>query len=460
MIQLNVSLWLTNAKRVSKVHKKFGSFLPEQKELFKKIQSIVYNNSKIVSTLMAPTGTGKTHVICVVAKILQDANNSVAIVTPSNYLKEEFIESKKEILGLMNKVKIMNLTEYTSCKDVFDYVLIDEAHNLKSFIELDAKIVKNISIKKNTDIYDDLIDQIPPGKSFVAKQVQHLKAKEFLKELEYVSGIKSKLNDVRNDPTAWKTFVYVGRNYPEQYIRFMKADGNTGFKKAKKQLMLFSATNLSDNELAFYCGIKKNEILRVSPVKRVTKIDKSQREYIGLKDNIDEPNKAAFIKTILDKTNVRTLVLFPNSHSCITFYNQLKENSKILCIPNEFDQNKEKFEKFLDLKDGVLFTSSSIFWEGITIKNLKLLIIMEPPFPHPNLLDLSTGSTGINTKIVKSRLEQGAGRIGRKKGDRGVGIFLFKIPPSLETWITKFKKDVTYNEEHTWTFMEKLQQTI
>ena len=181
-MQLNLSLWLTNAERVSKVHKKFGSFLPEQKELFKKIYSVVYNNSKIVSTLMAPTGTGKTHVICVVAKILQDTDNSVAIVTPSNYLKEEFVESKKDVLGVMDKIKIMNLAEYASCKDVFDYVLIDEAHNLKSFIELDNKVVRNIPIKKNTNIYDDLIDQIPPGKPFVARQIPHLKAKEFLEE--------------------------------------------------------------------------------------------------------------------------------------------------------------------------------------------------------------------------------------------------------------------------------------
>jgi len=85
---------------------------------------------------------------------------------------------------------------------------------------------------------------------------------------------------------------------------------------------------------------------------------------------------------------------------------------------------------------------------------------MEPPFPHPNLLDLSTGNSTSSRKIVESRLEQGAGRIGRKKGERGVGVFLFKIPQSLQPWMTKFKSDVIYHEEFTWTFMEKLQTII
>lgn len=459
-MQLNVISWLSDAEKVSKVHKKFGSFLPEQKELFKRIHVVIFGNTKTVSTLMAPTGTGKTHVICVVAKMLQDAGNMIAIVTPSNYLKDEFVESKKEVFGMMDKVQIMNLAEYTSNTNVFDYVLIDEAHNLKSFIELDNKTVKNISIKPGTDIYDDLIDQIPQGKQFVAKQIAHMQSKDFLKELEITAGLKSKIKDVIKDPTSWKTFVYVGKNYPENYIRFMRSDGSADFKKAKKQLMLFSATNLSDKELLFYCGIKKSEVLRVKPVKRVTKIDKSLREYIGLKDDIPDANKIDFTKTILEKIKIRTLVLFPNAYSCLKFYNQVKNDSRIFCIPNEFDQNREQFEKFLKEKEGVLFTSSSIFWEGITIKNLKLLIIMEPPFPHPNLLDLSTGNSTSSKKIVESRLEQGAGRIGRKKGDRGVGVFLFKIPQSLQPWITKFKNDVTYNEEFTWTFMEKLQNII
>lgn len=455
-----MTLWITNAKRVSKVYKKYGNFLPEQKELLKRIHGVVYKNSKKVSTLIAPTGTGKTHVICVVAKILQDFGNSVAIVTPNNYLKEEFIGSKNEVFGLMDNVKIMNLAEYTSCKNTFDYVLIDEAHNLKSFIELDNNTVKNISIKLGTDIYEDLIDQIPPSKSFVAKQISHLQAIDFLKKILQTPDIKSRVKEIANDPTRWKTFIYVGRNYPENYIRFMKSEGRADFKKAEKQLMLFSATNLTDGELSFYCGISKNEVLRVSPVKRVTKIDKSQREYLGLKDEIKDSNKIEFTKTILEKIQVRTLVLFANSYSCTKFYDLVKSNPRISCIPNEFDHNREKFEKFLSEKDGVLFTSSSIFWEGITIKNLKLLIIMDPPFPHPNLLDLSTGTSAISTKIVKSRLEQGTGRIGRRKGDRGVGVFLFKVPSSLESWMSKFKSNETYNEEYTWTFIEKLQKII
>lgn len=459
-MHLNTIQWMTNAKELSKVFKKYGDFLPEQKELLKRIHGGSFNNSKQVSTFMSPTGTGKTHAICIAAKILQDTDNSIAIVTPSNYLKQEFIDAKKEVFGIMDKVEIMNLAEYTSSDKIFDYVLIDEAHNLKSFIELDNKMVKNIAIKLGTDIYEDLIDQIPPSKSFIAKQISHLNAKEFLKKMQYVSEIKTQVKEILNDATAWKTFVYVGRNYPENYIRFIKSEGQTDFKKAKKQLMLFSATNLSDNELSFYCGINKNEVLRTEPVKRVTKIDKSQREYLGLKEEISDSSKVEFVKTIIEKVKTRTLVLFANSYSCNKFYSQVKNNSRIFCIPNEFDHNREKFEKFLKKEDGILFTSSSIFWEGITIKNLKLLIIMDPPFPHPNLLDLSTGNSTNGTKIVKSRLEQGAGRIGRRKGERGVGVFLFKIPPSLESWMFKFKNDETYNEEYTWNFIAKLQSII
>jgi len=458
--KISLNKWISLGKKISKNYKKYGSYLPEQKLLLERIHHAIFKNNKPVSIFVSPTGTGKTHVICLAAQLFQDISHSVAIVTPSNYLKQEFIHAKNEVVGKLNKVDFLNLSEYSSSNKVYDYVLIDETQNLKSFIELDNKTVKNVAIKSQTDLYDDLIDQLPPTTHFIAKQISFTIAKQLLDNLKKVSGIKNQIKEVLKDPTSWKTFVYVGRDYPVNYIRFMRSSPNTLFKKAKKQLLLFSATNLSDAELSFYCGINKNDFLRIAPVERVTKINKDQRQYIGLKDQLSEENKIEFVKSLIQQTKIRTLVLFSNSYSCDKFYNKMKRDSRIFCISNEFDHRRSIFEKFLEKEDRVLFTASTIFWEGITINDLKLLIIVDIPYPHPNLLDLVVGTNSYGNRMVIRRLEQGAGRIGRKKKEHGVGVFLFKFPSKLESWLTSFKKNENYSEEHSWNFISDLKKAI
>lgn len=70
-------------------------------------------------------------------------------------------------------------------------------------------------------------------------------------------------------------------------------------------------------------------------------------------------------------------------------------------------------------------TSSTVFWEGITIRNLKLLIIAEPPFPRPRLIELVKKKVTDGRLDMRRRLLQGLGRIGRKRGEFGVIITLF-----------------------------------
>jgi Rad3-related DNA helicase len=94
-------------------------------------------------------------------------------------------------------------------------------------------------------------------------------------------------------------------------------------------------------------------------------------------------------------------------------------------ISGSVSDRSDVMKAYLNSERGILFTSSTVFWEGITIRNLRLLIIPEPPFPRPRLLEL------IRRKVTDSRIDmsrrflQGIGRIGRKKGEFGLVVVLF-----------------------------------
>ena len=83
------------------------------------------------------------------------------------------------------------------------------------------------------------------------------------------------------------------------------------------------------------------------------------------------------------------------------------------------------YRDFMRSEKGVLFTSSQVFWEGITIEDLRLVVFFDPPYPRPHLLDLRKGRKVYGKRDLVRRLNQGMGRIGRKDG--GIGVLLFDV---------------------------------
>ena len=90
------------------------------------------------------------------------------------------------------------------------------------------------------------------------------------------------------------------------------------------------------------------------------------------------------------------------------------------------DEGKS-YRNFLNCPNGILVTASTVFWEGITINGLNLLIIFERPFPRPRLVDLLNKKAHTGNLDMSRRLRQGIGRVGRKKGDSGLSLTLFDI---------------------------------
>jgi len=448
--------WIAKYANLSENYSKFGDFLDVQKKLLKSIDNS-FNNNKPMAIFVAPPASGKTHIICVLAEYLQP-NHSVAIITPSNYLKQEFLKERENIKGRLKNVDFLNLSEYLKTEKKYDYALIDEAHNLKSIIELDPNLVKTISFSRDQQLYDELLEFLPTDKSFIAKQISFTSSKEFLNKLKFLKSNKN-FKEIFTSPTSWKTFVFVGKNYEVNHIKFLNSDLSPYVKLPRKKLLLFSATALSDEELIVYCGIDKNNIFRAKPIVATSDWKKKQRFYVGIKDEIQEENKISFLHHLFEQIQLKTLVLFNNSTNCLKYFNSFKNNERVFCIPNDFDENKSIYDDFVKKDNGILFTPSNIFWEGITIAGLQLLVIVDIPYPHPHLFDLLDRKVFDNERGMIRRLEQGVGRIGRKKGDFGVGIFLFRTQ-NLRKWLNDFAKSENYEEEYSWNLSVKCKQIL
>lgn len=80
-------------------------------------------------------------------------------------------------------------------------------------------------------------------------------------------------------------------------------------------------------------------------------------------------------------------------------------------------------------KDVVLTSASSRFWEGVTIDNLRLLIIDALPYPSPRPFELR-GRRRVpwpRTRMFRfmtRRLQQGIGRLVRREGEWGIALVI------------------------------------
>jgi Rad3-related DNA helicase len=182
---------------------------------------------------------------------------------------------------------------------------------------------------------------------------------------------------------------------------------------------------LSDAELDFYCGIPSDAIERACIVKPASAVSEKHRVCISVEENLQFEDKMVLVRKLVQESKTRTLVLFNNVVSCQKAQENLKDLRNIFNIPSYAKDRPTILKAFLNADHGVLLTSSTVFWEGITIKNLRLLIIVEPPFPRPRLIELMRRKVTDGRIDMRRRLLQGLGRVGRRKGESGVVITLF-----------------------------------
>lgn len=404
----------------------YGSFLPEQEELFRELHRKLAIETKKVWTFSAPTASGKSHVILLLADFLGQ-ENSVAVIVPNNYLKVETIFRKNLISNdKINGVDVLSLHEYIITNSYYDFVLVDEAHNLRTSLELDTRIVKTFRIFEADEFFEYLADRfLPPGAQYNAQKLS-------TSDSRFVLGILLKRfpssRKIWKNLTAWASFVYISDECCE--MKFVRVSGLWSFRLPRKKLILFSATPLSMEELTFYCGIDQSmieasvAIAAISPRRR-------QRIYYSVTDALTDKLKLRYLCNLLSHYPKRSLVLFNNSVSCQKAYKYLsthlrKTRTFHISSYEESKRRMETYSEYLRNEDGVLLSSSNIFWEGISVENLDLLVIMDVPYPRPTLYELSSGRREGVKRLISRRLEQGLGRISRT-GKVGICILLFDV---------------------------------
>ncbi len=166
----------------------------------------------------------------------------------------------------------------------------------------------------------------------------------------------------------------------------------------------------------------------------------SRCRYFAPRERIDSDSAIALAHKLLAKRPVRTLILVNRPVTLRRWLQDFQDaafDSRVIGILGGDGSRKrlEKFSEFMSRKDSILLTNSTVFWEGINIKQLRILIITEEPNPRPNLVDLYNGRSRKFSHIVRNRMTQGMGRIGREPGTDAICLILF---PYKDARVTQF----------------------
>ncbi len=443
--------WIKKASSYSA----YPSLMPEQTQLLTRLYALLSSRKRVVIA-SAPPASGKTHVICIVAKSLsQSGEHSVAIVTPTNYLKNEFRRETQNVKGGMPTLDIITISEYLKINRPYDYVLIDESHNLKSFVELNPDIVKTIVVGPNDPGYWDLQDAYLSGnKKFCASRVSYGWVSSFLHTLRASSN--SRFARIES-PTSWMYFVYVWQYPAPCLVKAVDVSKLSGWPLPRVKLILLSATPLSDEEMSYYCGIRSSSTKKAPVITTDNSWKGKQTLYLAVEEDLSDDQKITFTRDTLNATRLRTLVLLNNARKCSAYSDQIR-GDRFFSIPAEDDDREEVFEDFLKFEDGVMMTASTLFWEGVTIKELKLLIIPDPPYPRPHFFELLRKRATNRSSEVSRRLWQGIGRLSRQKGNWGVCVLLFNPENTFARSVFRLGGHGKLVHDHSWNIMNRLQE--
>lgn len=433
--------WLKWLSCRSSIFEAYGSFLLEQEKLFRELHKKLAAETRKVWTFSAPTASGKTHAMLLLADFLVQ-EHSVALIVPNNYLKIETTSQKKTIKDeKIEDVKVLSLHKYVVSSFRCDFGLVDEAHNLRASFGLDTRVAKSFRVFEIEDNFRDLANRfLPPSMDYNA---QKLSSSDNRFVLRVISNRFPSSRRIQKSLTAWAGFIYISPECCE--VKFIKAGGLWSFRLPKKKLVLFSATPMSTEELAFYCGFDKSLVEECVIVPPLT-IRAKQRTYLSVTDVVNDNLKLTHLCNLLDLYPGRILVLFNNLTSCRRAYRYISRHlgkTHVFQISSyeESESRMKRYSEYLKHDDSILLSSSNVFWEGISVKDLGLLVIADTPYPRPSLFELSSGKKDDIRKLVLRRLKQGLGRIGRAQNG-GICVLMFDLKRALRGMMKELDPDI------------------
>jgi Rad3-related DNA helicase len=418
--------WLQILQKHSRKFEKYGSFLPVQEELLKQIYDAISVRTKsTVFTFTAPPASGKTHIIALCASYFHNRSIPTCVVVPNNELKIDFGNELHEVKYESTiPLPIISIGAYVRRRIEFEFAFIDEAHNLRSAIELDSEIVKSIHLEKGDPIYDHVLTSLDKNEGFKTKELSTETAHDILQRLrgsEYERDARQLLKTL----SQWRGFCVVSDITCD--LKFLIADPHRRSLLPKGRLFLFSATLLDQEELQFYCGISQEIIGTLGQGQNFVPKKNVTYRYTPFEADSE---KRDFVVSLLKSTKLSTLILFNNNATCLRWSEEFsrKLGERVITMQSGLHYSKrlQLYREFLAHPEQILLTSSSAYWEGITFRNLRLLILPDLPIPQPSLLEIALRRHTQYRRIAKRRLIQGMGRIGRSPQEGGICLLLFR----------------------------------
>ncbi|MDA4128663.1 MAG: helicase-related protein [Thaumarchaeota archaeon] len=416
--------WLSSLQKISKVYRKYGSFLPSQLELLKNIHSGITSSQANVLAFGAPPSSGKTHVIALCASYLQDFGFDCCVVTPNTELVNDFKEELNNV-DSNSKPQVLSIGSYLRRKSEFNIAFIDEAHNLRSGLELSPLVVRTVRIAKGSPAYHTILEVIHGGQSSLTRELDPETSHDLLVELVSDPRLRH-LRSILRALTEWRVFMIETDLGLE--IKFLSANPAKRSLIPNGKLLLFSATPLDGQELEFYCNIDKDSVSYYGDLS-LSFVPKTNVNYLF--SSCDSENeKVRVVSTILKLVRIPVLILINNHAECIKWTKGLQREfgSRVVsvCSHLQYHGRIGQYDRFAKSPRGILVSSSSVYWEGINIRNLRMVIIPNPPYPQPTLLEVASGKHTRFGAIARRRLIQGAGRVGRSQDMSGLCLLLFK----------------------------------
>jgi hypothetical protein len=422
-----IQKWLKELGEYSNKFKKYGSFLKTQEGLLKQIHEKLSTPSPKVCVFTAPPASGKTHVIALCGVYLANNGFSTCIVTPNNELKFEFMKEMNDVhINSVNDLPIITIGDYVKKRSKFEFALVDEAHNLRSAVELDDRLVKSINLEKGDKIYENVLLSLQTKEGFFARELGTETAHDILRKIKG-EPYKKTARRILRTLSQWRCFVITSDTTCD--LKFLSADPAKRNIIPARKLLLFSATALNKEELRFYCNI---------PITYFDRTNDGQHRFVP-KKNVNYVNtplgstkeKIELTQKLLAQSSMRSLILINNNRKCLFWNKKITEESeledRVVMIKSALNYTKrmDLYKKFISKPNGILITSSSVYWEGLNIKNLRLLIIPDVPFPKPTLLEIAERKRRAINRIARVRLIQGIGRIGRTPKTTGLCVLMF-----------------------------------
>ncbi|MFQ5976831.1 MAG: helicase C-terminal domain-containing protein [Candidatus Heimdallarchaeota archaeon] len=375
----------------------------------------------------------------------------------------------------------------------FDVILIDESHGLPEVIRGQAeKTITPNALNKFFQTYKDAVDLDHAQK--LMKRAQRQLQRDKRPPRSWADDILSNLRETaREHPN--------NENFAEwRYYDFAEwaSDGTLHFRQHRKKIQvpdhlsvgLISATieepraHVKDCEFA-------NLILRPPDVYDTPEFRRrfEHRPIFGIKDGprlgkADPKNYATFrdeanriIHELVTEIKEVTLILCQNKRDARSIASALEQDitlkNRLTMLDDEQFEELDSFEDYIQAeidtgKRLIVATASSRLWEGANVPKLHFLIIDALPYRRASSLEqrATKGRQRAQSwkawrRFMLTRIQQGVGRLVRKKDEWGIAVIIDgRFHSNHKQFFRELPLYITSPQIFRWTERKKARQDI